>query len=138
MTFRGVKNMGARWIKISVLYFLLGVGFGLYMHATIGLQWGATHAHINVVGWLTTGLIGLIYSVYPEAGNSVLGKAQFWLYNIGLPILLVGMLIIQPTVGAPAGLIHFCVYVGGIALALSIIVFIINVFQNVHGRTTRV
>ena len=127
--------MGAKWIKISVLYFLIGVGFGLFMHATVQLQWGATHAHINVVGWLTTVAIGVIYSVYPEAGNSNLGKWQFWLYNIGLPILLIGMLIIQPVVGAPIALIHLCVWIGGLALALSIILFIINVFQNVHEVT---
>ncbi len=126
--------MGAKWIKISVLYFLIGVVFGLYMHATIQLQWGATHAHINVVGWLTTAVIGVIYSVYPLAGNSGLGKAQFFLHNLGLPILLVGMFIIQPTVGAPGWLIQTTVYVGGIALALSILFFIVNVFKNVHER----
>jgi len=124
--------MGAKWIKISTLYFLLGVAFGLYMHATVALQWAATHAHINVVGWLTTVAIGVIYSVYPKAGNSALGKAHFWLYNIGLPILLIGMLIIQPVVGAPLAVIHICVWLGGLALALSIIIFIINVFQNVR------
>lgn len=124
--------MGAKWIKISVLYFIIGVSFGIYMHATFQLQWGATHAHINVVGWLTTAVIGVIYSVYPKAGNSTLGVAQFWLYNIGLPILLIGMLIIQPTVGAPALLINLCVYVGGIALALSIILFIVNAYKNIN------
>jgi hypothetical protein len=125
--------MGSKWIKIAVLYFILGVGFGLYMHATFQLQWGATHAHINVVGWLTTAVIGLIYSVYPLAGNSSLGKAHFWLHNIGLPILLIGMLIIQPTIGASMAMIQFCVWVGGGALALSIIVFIANVFKNVNA-----
>ncbi len=124
--------MGAKWIKISVIYFLIGVGFGIYMHATFQLAWGATHAHINVVGWLTTAVIGVIYSVYPKAGNSGLGVAQFWLYNIGLPILLVGMLIIQPAIGASIFLIHLTVYVGGISLALSIILFIINAYKNIH------
>lgn len=127
--------MGAKWIKAAVIYFLIGVGFGLYMHATIELQWGATHAHINVVGWLTTAAIGLIYSVYPKAGNSALGKAQFWLYNIGLPILLLGMLIIQPAIGAPLILIQICVWGGGIALAFSILLFIVNVYKNVEAPT---
>lgn len=125
--------MGARWIKIAVIYFLVGVGFGLYMHATIELQWAATHAHINVVGWLTTAAIGLIYTVYPQAGNSVLGKAHFWLYNIGLPVLLIGMLIIQPVLGMPMILIQICVWGGGGALAISILLFIVNVFKNVHA-----
>ncbi|PIC66691.1 hypothetical protein CSV71_07715 [Sporosarcina sp. P21c] len=125
--------MGARWIKAAVIYFLIGVGFGLYMHATIQLQWGATHAHINVVGWLTTAMIGVIYTIYPQAGNSILGKSHFWLYNIGLPVLLIGMLIIQPALGLPMILIQICVWGGGSALAISILLFIVNVFKNVHA-----
>lgn len=132
---RRVRIMGAKWIKVSVLYFLLGVGFGLYMHATVQLEWGATHAHINVVGWLTTVAVGVIYSIYPQAGNSTLGKLQFWLYNLGLPILLIGMLIIQPVLGVSVVLVDIFVWAGGIALALSILLFIVNVFQHVHQST---
>src|SRR5699024_12337763 len=107
---RRVSIMGAKWIKVSVLYLLLGVGFGLYMHATEQLEWGATHAHINVVGWLTTVAVGVIYSIYPQAGNSALGKLQFWLYNLGLPILLIGMLIIQPVLGVSVVLVDIFVW----------------------------
>ena len=123
--------MGAKWIKIAVLYFILGIAFGLFMHYTIQLQWGATHAHINVVGWLSTGLIGVIYSVYPAAGNSSLGKTHFWLHHIGLPVLLLGMLFIY--VDVPLFVLEFCVSGGGIAFALSVIIFIVNVFQNVRS-----
>ena len=123
--------MGAKWIKIAALYFILGIAFGLFMHYTIQLQWGATHAHINVVGWLSTGLIGVIYSVYPAAGNSSLGKMHFWLHQIGLPVLLLGMLFIY--VDVPRFVLEFCVSGGGIAVALSVIIFILNVFKNVRG-----
>lgn len=123
--------MGARWIKLAVLYFVLGIGFGLFMHYTIQLQWGATHAHINVVGWLSTGLIGVIYSIYPDAGNSSLGKLQFWLYNIGLPFLFLGMMFIY--IDVPAFVMEICVSGGGLAVALSVVLFIINVFQNIRS-----
>lgn len=122
--------MGAKWIKLSVIYFIIGVGFGLYMHATIQLQWGATHAHINVVGWLTTAAIGVIYSVFPKAGNSSLGKAHFWSYHLGVPILFLGMMFIY--LGVPPFILHLFVWVGGLALALSAILFLINVFKYVH------
>lgn len=124
--------MGEKWIKLAVLYFALGIAFGLFMHYTIQLQWGATHAHINVVGWLSTAAIGVIYSIYPEAGNSALGKAQFWLYNIGLPVLLLGMMLIYMNV--PRVVLELAVSGGGIAVAISVVLFIINVFTNVHSK----
>lgn len=127
--------MGAKWIKLSVLYFALGIAFGLFIHYTVQLQWGATHAHINVVGWLTTAAIGVIYSIYPQAGNSALGKAQFWLYNIGLPVLLAGMMMIY--MDLPRYVLEIAVSGGGIAVAISVILFIINVFKNVHSNESR-
>lgn len=87
--------MGSKWIKISIVYLLTGIAFGLFMHFTLQLQWSATHGHINVVGWLTTGVTGAIYSVYPTAANSIWGKLHFWFYNLGLPLLLIGMFVIQ-------------------------------------------
>lgn len=128
-------TLGAKWIKISVLYFILGISFGLFMHYTVQLQWGATHAHINVVGWLSTGLIGVIYSVFPKAGNSQLGKLQFWLHNIGLPFLLLGMMFIY--VDVPPYVMEICVSGGGIAFALSVVLFIMNTFQNIKIVETR-
>ena len=124
--------MGAKWIKLSVLYLAIGIGFGLFMHATVQLQWGATHAHINVVGWLTTALIGAIYSIYPEAGESALGKAQFWFYNIGLPFLLFGMFIIY--IPKLHFLLELVVWGGGGAVAISVLLFIVNAWTNIHTK----
>lgn len=123
--------MGAKWVKISVLYLILGIGFGLYMHFTVELQWAATHGHINVVGWLTTGLTGAIYSIYPTAGNSPLGKFHFWTYNIGLPILLAGMMAIY--LSPPLWLLETLVVGGGGLVAIGVIAFIVNVFSNVRS-----
>lgn len=122
--------MGAKWIKIGVLYFIIGIAIGLFMSATIQLQWGAAHAHVNVVGWLSTVLIGVVYSVYPKAGNSVLGKASFWLYNIGLPFLLASMFMVQIVSARPFA--HTFTFAGGAVVTLGVILFIINVYMNVH------
>ncbi|MEB2281709.1 hypothetical protein LAV73_17150 [Lysinibacillus xylanilyticus] len=123
--------MGAKWIKISVLYLVIVMAFGLFMHYTNQLDWKTTHAHIGVVGWLTTGLIGLIYSVYKDAAETGLAKAQFWFYNIGLPFLLVGMMMVY--IDVPHWLFELFVSGGGIAVAISVLFFVVNVFKNVKS-----
>lgn len=123
--------MGAKWIKISVLYLVIVLAFGLFMHYTIQLEWKATHAHIGVMGWLTTGFIGLIYSIYKDAAETGLAKAQFWFYNIGLPFLLVGMMMVY--IDVPRWLFELFVSGGGIAVAISVLFFFVNVFKNVKS-----
>jgi len=122
--------MGAKWIKLAVLYFIIGIFIGLFMSATIQLHWAAAHAHVNLVGWASTAIIGLVYTAYPKAGESILGTWTFWLYNIGLPILLISMFMVQTP--SAVGFAHLFTFSGGGALALGIILFIINVFINVH------
>lgn len=127
--------MGARWIKLAVLYFILGIAMGMFMSATIQLQWAAAHAHVNLAGWASTAIIGLIYTVYPKAGTSKLGQWTFWLYNIGLPFLLFSMFMVQfPSM---VGFSHIFTFSGGGALALGIILFIVNVFINVHDTDVK-
>ncbi len=122
--------MGAKWIKISLVYLVIVLAFGLFMHYTIQLQWKATHAHIGVIGWLTTGFIGLIYSIYRQAAETRLAKAQFWLYNLGLPFLLIGMMMVYLDV--PRWLFELFVSGGSIAVALSALLFFVNIFKYVR------
>lgn len=123
--------MGAKWVKCSIVYLIIGIAFGLFMHYTVQLQWATTHAHLNVVGWLTTGLIGVIYSVYKEAAKTRLATWQFWLHNIGLPILLVGMLFVPLLDRIPFWVFELFVSVGGCAFALSILLFFFNAFKHI-------
>lgn len=122
--------MAARWIKLAALYFIIGIGIGLFMSATIQLNWAAAHAHVNLVGWVSTAIIGLVYAVYPKAGKSTLGTWTFWLYNIALPFLLASMFMVQ--IPNMLGFAHIFTFAGGGALTLGVILFIINVFVNVH------
>lgn len=121
--------MGIKWIRIAVIYLLIGVLFGMFMHITLQLQWKATHAHINLVGWLTTAVFGIIYTIYPRMGNSKLSVVHFWIHNIGLPILLLGMLIVY--IPSLRVLLEPTVWGGGLALMASIFIMLYNVFTQV-------
>ncbi|WJY27743.1 hypothetical protein [Sporosarcina trichiuri] len=86
--------------------------------------------------YFITGIgLGLVYAAYPRAGRSVLGTWTFWLYQIGLPFLLASMFMVQ--IPSTRGFAHVLTFSGGGALALGIILFIVNVFGIVHDEDLR-
>lgn len=125
--------MGAKWIKLAVLYLIFGIGVGLFMSMTLQLNWGSAHAHVNLVGFATTAIFGVIYSVYPQAAKNSLGKAHFWLHHIGVPIFLLSAFLVQ--VPGMLDTAHIFTYFGGGAFGLGIILFIFNAFKNINAST---
>ncbi len=124
--------MGQTWIKLAVLYLILGISVGLFMSYTLQLNWAAGHAHVNVVGWLTTLGIGAVLSIYPHLAQNGLGKATFWLYHIGVPMFLFSTFYVQ----IDPGVAHIFTFIGGPMFLLAIILFGINIFLNLNENTT--
>jgi hypothetical protein len=117
---------GIIWLKLAVLYLMIGVALGIIMGASENFTLRSVHAHINLLGWATMALAGLIYSVFPQAGQSRLAKVHFWLHNIALPVLLVSLTFLM------LGNKQVVPLLGGaeIIAAIGIIVFAANIFLN--------
>lgn len=54
---------------------LLGIGMGIQQD----FQLAPVHAHLNLVGWASLALFGIVYRIYPELGASRLAKVHFLL-----------------------------------------------------------
>jgi len=122
--------MGIRLIQISAVYFVIGVGFGLYMSMAHSYEFVGVHAHVNLLGWLSLAVIGAIYSIYPELAATKLAKTHFWLHNIALPVMMIGLffLILGQESLVPV------VATGGTVMVLAIILFALNVLMNMKPR----
>lgn len=117
-------------LKIAVIYFVVGVGFGMFMSIAADFKFTPVHAHVNLLGWASLALAGLIYHLFPKAANHVLGKIHFWLHNIGLPFMMFFLFMLINT-GNTA-------YETGIAIsssvtALGILAFLGTVLMNVSS-----
>ncbi|MFD0676266.1 MULTISPECIES: cytochrome-c oxidase [unclassified Paenibacillus] len=119
--------MGAKLIKIASVYFVVGVFFGMFMSITHQFQFASVHAHINLVGWVSLALAGFVYHVFPKAATSILGKIHFWLHNIGLPIMMIGLVFLLNGVDAAEPVVAM----GGTLTAIAVVLFTINVLRNV-------
>lgn len=121
----GVR-MARLWILIAVIYLLAGTTFGVIMGMTQTLQYAPVHAHINLLGWATLALTGVIYKLYPAAAASRLGKVHFWSYNITLPLLMVALYLYF------GGNVSLAPVMGilSIIVVLSLVLFAMNLFLN--------
>lgn len=123
-----MKNtLGVRCLKLAVLYALLGISAGIMMAASHNFSHKSLHAHINLAGWVSLGIMGLIYLALPAVARTRLATAHFWLHNIGLPIMLIGVFLIysgQPEAGEPFA------KSGSSILGLGFVCFALNLWLN--------
>ncbi len=118
------------WLKLAVLYLIVGVGIGIAMGATSNFTLRPVHAHINLLGWTTLALAGLIYTVYPKAAASRLARIHFWLHNIALPAMMgsLGAFLLGHPDAVPI------LVASELVAAAGVIAFACNVFLNVRPR----
>lgn len=118
------------FIKLSVLYFVIGVVLGNYMGATMDFGLRSVHAHVNLLGWASLGLAGVIYTLYPLAANSRLAMLHFWLANLSLPVMIIALTLFMRGVTSVGPLLGITSAVMGVAVLL----FAANVFRNVGPK----
>lgn len=120
------SNVGIIWIKLAVLYLILGIVMGILMGANEDFTLRPVHAHVNLLGWTTMALAGLIYSVFPKAGLSRLATLHFWLANISLPIMMIALSLMLTGSRQVVPVLAL----SEIVSALGIACFAINLFVN--------
>jgi hypothetical protein len=121
-----IPPAATRWLKLAVIYLLLGISMGIVMGATENFTLRPVHAHVGLLGWASLGLAGLIYSVFPTAATSRLGRIHFWLHNLGLPLMMAALAALLLGVSSA---IPFLV-TAELMLASGFVAFALNVFRN--------
>jgi hypothetical protein len=119
--------MGKTLLRCAVLYALLGIGLGIAMGVQQDFTNKGVHVHINLLGWVSMALIGVIYQVFPALATSVLARVHCWLHNVGLPVMALGIYAIAHDWSMASPLIG----VGSLLVALAFAAFALNVWRNV-------
>lgn len=121
--------MGIRMIKISTFYFFVGVVMGMGMSMTESFDLSPVHVHLNLLGWVSMAIAGLVYHIFPRA-TGLLGKIHFWMHNLGIPLMMGGLTAYIFGTAALAPLIPL----GGVLVVLGTLIFFINVLRNVRSE----
>lgn len=120
------SSAGIVWLKLAGLYLMIGMAMGIAMGASENFVLRPVHAHVNLLGWVTLALSGLVYSIFPQAAHNWLARLHFWLLNLSLPVMMVALTLLMlgnkaviPIMGAAE-----------IVSAVAVLAFVINIFKN--------
>ena len=121
--------MGLHFLKISVIYLVIGAALGFAMGISQKFVLVPVHAHILLLGWASLALAGLVYHFYPAAAGTRLARFHFWLHNLGLPLFMVGLGVMLT--GNES--LFLLVVVGASAVIIGLVLFAANVLLNIKS-----
>jgi hypothetical protein len=90
-----MARIDTAFLLLASACLIIGVCLGIYMGVNEDLQLVAVHTHVDLVGWVSLALFGVIHRLYPELAASRLARAQFWLSAPSALVFPVGIYLAQ-------------------------------------------
>jgi hypothetical protein len=76
------------FFTLAIAYIILGMSLGLHMGMSENHGQMPTHAHIMLVGWVTSALVAYFYHQFPAANASRLAMVHFGLHTVGSLVMV--------------------------------------------------
>ncbi|HEV2082095.1 MAG TPA: hypothetical protein VGR32_06530 [Brevundimonas sp.] len=127
-------KLSTLFLRLAVVFILIGVGLGYAMGATHDFTLSPVHAHINLLGWVSMFLYGLFYRALPGAALGALPRVHAVLAILGLPIMMIGLTIQLLAVPSLMGVVPPMMIAGPTLIVLGMVVFAVIVFRATGVR----
>ena len=95
------------FFRTAILFLLVGIAIGIHMAISQNHNVIGAHAHINLLGWVTSAVFGGYYALNPAKATGRLPLIQYIVYTAGvllmvvsLYLLLMGNTAMEPMVAA--------------------------------------
>lgn len=110
-----MRNFDRSYLVWALGYALVGMGLGIYMGASRNHGQFVSHAHIMLVGFVTSLIYAVIHRLWLTAPSRALASIQFILHQAGSLAMFTGLLLMYghvlgedragPLMGAATGAI---------------------------------
>ncbi|AXS39890.1 hypothetical protein [Breoghania sp. L-A4] len=121
-----MSGISGWFFKSAVVYAIIGMSLGVHMASSHNHDQHVTHAHINLIGWVSFALFGLYYDRFREAAEGWLPRLHFWSAQTGFVMIITGIALIYAgtTEAEPVAAI------GSLILLASTVLFAVIVFRT--------
>ena len=87
-------SLSMRFLLTAALWGIIGMLLGIIMGAKQDFSMSPVHAHINLLGWVSLAIYGIVYRLYPVMAEGRLTGTQFYLANLGLLIMAPSLAVV--------------------------------------------
>jgi peptidoglycan/LPS O-acetylase OafA/YrhL len=120
-----LSTLSRVYFRTAVLFLLAGITMGLQMAITHDHSAMAAHAHVNLLGWVSSAIFGIYYAFNPAKAERRLAWLQYGAYTIGLIIMLPALFLMLRGNAA----LEPVVAIGSLITAAAILLFAVILFM---------
>ena len=121
------------FFKTATIFLIVGLAVGLHMGISEDHSAMPAHAHIMLLGWVTSALFGIYYALLPAKAERRIAFVHFGVYLIGMIIMLPALYLkytgypkFEPLLGS-----------GSMIVALGVLIFAYVLFSPDEARVGR-
>ncbi|MET3646131.1 hypothetical protein [Phyllobacterium ifriqiyense] len=114
------------FFKSATIFFIIGVMMGLHMGFSGDHSPFPAHAHLNLLGWVSSAIFATYYALNPKKAEGKLVMWQFAVYTTGIVVMIpslyfmaLGNAALEPLVG-----------IGSLIVFAGVLLFAVVVFSS--------
>lgn len=127
-----LNAMTSLWARTALVWFAVTVCFGMLMGITQSIEAAPAHAHMGVLGWLSSAVFALIYAVarpWPEGARAP--RLHWAAHTFGVALMTVSLAVVLKT-GNMTYLIG--TEIGATLVVLSVLVFVAMTWSRLKAE----
>ena len=117
------------FFKTAIVFLIVGIGVGLHMSISGVHNVTGAHAHINLLGWVTSAIFGGYYALNPGKAEGWLPLFHFGVYTFGVALMVAALYVLLQ--GNPAA--EPFVAAGSMITLLGVLSFAVVVFSGARS-----
>jgi hypothetical protein len=85
--------MSALWARTALLWFIATMSFGMYLGMTQQFGMSSPHAHMGLLGWVSSALFAFLWSFCGEGDQPRSGPIHWAVHNLGVATMVVALFL---------------------------------------------
>ena len=90
-----MQRLDRTYIIVGLSWVIVGMIYGAWLGASHHNNFADSHAHINLLGFVTSVLFGMLFWAFPTMAKSRAAMWQFLIYEVGVALLIIGKIVVD-------------------------------------------